>query len=483
MKRMKNKRLASIVSWFLVFSMVSALAGCATEKKVVSTSTLEPMEVENVYKKSYDIIGGSDVMPIAGYYGPYATAISYDGQQPTDYVSDEIFQAIADCGVNLITSSPDNFDAVPDSVYKQLELGEKYGIGLFVTDEYLLSNDARGTRTTKEIAQRLSNYMNYPAFAGLYIVDEPTSDDYLADTYGNERNIDTYVPVTDVVAEELDVNTYVNLLKVVGQGEIKEGYEKYVKEACETMNLDFLCMDYYLFDEVTRGTQSLYLWNLAVLREYAEKYEIPFWNFIAAGSQWSDGATRFDSSEYVPTEGEFDWTVNISLAMGAKGISYFTLIQPIFYAYAESKPFDFERNGLIGAWGNKTRWYYYAQAVNEHIGVIDEVLMNAKNKGILATGENSKKDCIDTREALLEGGSFRELQNVDGDALIGCFNYQGKTALYVVNYSWEYAQDITLHFQDTYKVKVVQKSNTSYVEGDSMTLNMTAGDGVLLVFE
>ena len=482
---MMHKKAWRLLSITLSLTMIASLfAGCAKETGSNTKVTIEPMEVEEVYSQSYDIIGGKDVMPIAGYHGPYSASISYNGQQPVEYVSDEIFQALADCGVNLLTSSPDNYDRVPQSVIKQLELGEKYGIGLFVTDESLTATDKLGDNVAsiEEISQRLMQYSNYPAFAGLYLVDEPTSKDYLADVYGEERSLDKYAPLTKIVADELQVNTYANLLKVTGSG-IKANYEKYIKEFCDTMNPDFICFDYYIFDESCVGTESLYLWNIAIVREYAQEYGIPFWNFIQAGGQWNDAISRFDSGELYPNEGEVDWAVNVNLAFGAKGICWFPLLQPLYFANAETEPFDFERNGLLGAWGNKTQWYYYAQAIHKHIDVIDEVLMNSTNKGILATGEQSKKDAVDTRDALLKGDSWRELKSVDGDALIGCFNYQGKTALYVVNYSQDYAQDITLHFQDSYKVKVVQKAETSYVEGNSMTLQMTAGDGALLVFE
>ena len=86
-------------------------------------------------------------------------------------------------------------------------------------------------------------------------------------------------------------------------------------------------------------------------------------------------------------------------------------------------------------------------------------------------------------DARIEGNSWRELASITGDAIVGCFNYQGKTALYVVNYDTEYAQKIPLTFQDTYNIKVVQDAKESYVKADQLTLDMKAGDGVLLVFE
>ena len=107
--------------------------------------------------------------------------------------------------------------------------------------------------------------------------------------------------------------------------------------------------------------------------------------------------------------------------------------------------------------------------------------MNSVNKGILASG-SAKKACADTRDALIEGTAWRELASVDGDTLVGCFNYQGKTALYVVNFDYEYAQKINLTFQDKYNVKVEQSAEESYFNTKQMTFDLGAGEGALIVF-
>ena len=77
---------------------------------------------------------------------------------------------------------------------------------------------------------------------------------------------------------------------------------------------------------------------------------------------------------------------------------------------------------------------------------------------------------------------FRELTGVDaGDALVGCFDYKGGTALYVVNNSVTTKQEITLNFSDRYGYDVTQRARTVSVAGDSLTLTMEAGEGVLVV--
>ena len=83
----------------------------------------------------------------------------------------------------------------------------------------------------------------------------------------------------------------------------------------------------------------------------------------------------------------------------------------------------------------------------------------------------------------MDGTSWRELKDISGETMVGCFNYLGKSAFYVVNYDTEYAQKITLDFYDSYNMRVVQKAETSYVNTNSLTLQVHAGDGVLIVIE
>ena len=104
------------------------------------------------------------------------------------------------------------------------------------------------------------------------------------------------------------------------------------------------------------------------------------------------------------------------------------------------------------------------------------------SQGVIIKGEQAQKDCKGAYE-IIDGESFRELQRVDGDAMIGCFNYNGKTALYIVNYSQEYAQHITLQLDAKHNMMLAQNAKTSYVTGKSLTLDMAAGEGVLLVIE
>ena len=429
------------------------------------------MKLEKSRAVSHPFLGGKDVMPITGYFGPYP----HDYEHLPDYFTEEIMQLTAEAGINLMVYSAADYAKEPELVEKNLTFGEKYGVGTFVTDSRVVE-----ASSAEEVKKLIADYADRKAFCGMYVVDEPTAT-YYCDNDGS-RLIAKYEKVSKILQTEMDMIGYINLLPVVMIDDYKEKYEKYVDEFCDVLKPKVVSWDHYPFDKYREGKMEIYFYNMDVIRRAAVKRELPFWAFVQAGSQWNDGWKKFDSElPYFPNNSQFDWNVNTSLAFGAQGIQYFPLVQPIQFTLTTTDEGDYERNGILGGMGNKTQWYGYAQKMNKHIAAIDEVLMNSVHKGVIASGEQAVKD-MQFVTCVLEGG-FNELQSVEGDALIGCFNYQGKTALYVVNHDFVNAQNITLTLDDVHKVTMIQNAKTSYGNDSTLTLEMTAGDGILIVIE
>lgn len=473
----KSKTVKRLICILLLTVMSGSLIGCADKK---TSGTVEPMEAENVANYSFDTIGGKDVMPIMGFYGPVPSELSWNGNAVPDYYTDEFFALIKETGINIIGPSMANYQSVPQYTTKMLELASKADLGVFVMDRRFLNPEL----TVAQVDDYINDYSNYKSFAGVYMVDEPGAV-YFRD-HENGTNIDEFYEISSNL-NELDYFFYGNLLGMQGVETYTESdvetYTKYVKEWVEIAKPKVLMYDRYIFGN-NNGLDlaQTYFKTMEIHRSVAEDNNIPFWVYVEAGNQWNDAKNRFDSTDYYPSQGEFYWNVGTLLAFGAKGVMYFPLLQPSYFAYAQSELFDFQRNGLIGAWGNKTRWFHYAKAMNEQIAAIDEVLMNSVNKGIIASGKTALEDLSDCKY-LMEGDSWRELTSVEGDAMIGCFNYQGKTALYVVNYDTEYAQKINLEFADNYNIKIIQDAKTSYVSCDDLELTFQAGGSALIVFE
>lgn len=471
---MKNGFVRCVSALLTGVMLCGAISGCApqNENKNAEKVVIEPMEKEPVPALSFDIIGGNDVMPIAGYYGPHLSLYSQNGEAQPELITEEYYEMIKECGVNLIVYSTTDYEYTPDALVQMLELGGKHHIGHFVTDTKI----STGALSVSEAAERIHHYANYPSFCGVHVVDEPFLEGVIGD---GTKDMGDYAPVFAQL-KELGICAGSNLLPS-WVFYSNEDFEKYAETFVQTCPSPYISFDYYVFDK----NQSIaeYFYNLSVYREKANQAGIPLWVFIQAGSQWNDASGRFDSeTPYYPNEKQFDWNINTALAYGAKGIEYFPLVQPYWFAWAESKPFDFERNGMIGAWGNKTQWFYYAKDIQPHIAAIDEVLMNSVSKGVLASGEQAQRENA-LSSCVMEGTSWRELADITGDALVGCFNYQGNTVLYIVNYDMEYAQNIKLTFQDAYEFYTVQNGQKAYYSGSEIELPMQAGEGVLLVFQ
>ncbi len=464
------KRIACLALCILLSA--SLLTACSGK-----SAAIEPMEAEEAVNFSYDYIGGTDVMPIIGFNGAQTYTYSTNGQSIPESITDEFMQMVKDCGINTISSNGADFAAYPELTKKLLDLGEKYGVGIYVVDSLISNSLGEDALSLQELDERVSNYMGHPACVGVYVKDEPSSDVY---NKHDPLRMALYAP-TFQNFKKLDIATYGNLFRLNDLG--MDLYEQYVQEFIDTCPTKFLSYDLYPFME-NNSLENANLWfqNMSVIRSNAEEANIPFWTFVQAGSQWNDLKEHFDTNGYYPEEGSFNWLVSTALAYGSKGIQYFPVLQPPHFAYTSTDDLDFERNGLIGAWGNKNRWWYYAQQINKQIVAVDEVLMNAVNKGVLLSG-TSMDGHFDKVEYVLEGKSWRELKNITGESMVGCFNYQGKSAFYVVNYDTEYAQKITLDFYDNYNMRVIQKAETSYVDTNRLELTMNAGEGVLIVIE
>lgn len=475
-----NKRAKRITALLMAMTMGAAmLSGCASEETGGKVE-IEPMEAEESYAMSFDLLGGKDVMPIGGFYGPYQPKESVDGNALPNYLTDDIFQALSEAGINMVTQA---YNSGRENIRKSLDLGEKYGIGINISN--WLNEEEASEKTDADIAAELAQWSRHPAFCGIHLNDEPGGKTYYTSEGANGGLMENWSERSIKLNKTLDVFAMTNLIRCYSDSQ-KANYELYLQEYFDTMAPKVLSYDYYAWDWVPNGTSTLYFWNLAICREYAQKYHVPLWTYQQAGGNWGDGNQVFDDTyeNYRPTEGQFQWQVNTNLAFGVQGITYFTLIQPMIYSEFDSKDGqpNFEVQGILGAVGNKNRWWYYAQNMNKQIAAVDDVLMNSVNKGIIASG-SAKASCADTRDALIAGTAWRELASVDGDALVGCFNYQGKTALYVVNFDYEYAQKINLTFQDKYKVRIVQGAEESYLQTKKLTLDLGAGEGALVVFE
>ena len=463
-----------------------------------------------VYSLYYEFLGGKDVMPVGGFYAPYASGGSTDGNEKPDLLTDYYFAALKDAGINAMFYSPDRWveNGANTNVKKALDLCEKNGIGYYVDTYYVMGQ--LGTRTEKypvenmELAtdagkQKLSDIIDdilndgkggkRKCVLGILGVDEPFTGQLpnlgvLHDAFyslENTKGMDIYINSIGYWAGENNFWGYSDPI----------GFDEYLKEYFKTVKPAMLSVTQYPFTSAsTAETTVVSLLNdmLSVYRKYANENKVPFWRMLQAGGQWNDNAEWIPSVDPYPSEGELLYDVNSSLAYGAKAIEYFPLVQPYYFAQEEGGTYDFTRCGLIGADGNLTQWYYYAKRANAQVQAVDEYLMNAMNEGVIVHGE-AANDAIVTNgkpgEELIKSGKYYELTGVYGDdCVVGCFNYKGKTALYVVNYNRTEKANVTLSFdKNDYRYTVIQRAVSADVVGGNLPLTLDAGEGALIVLK
>lgn len=470
-----KRRISLALSAIVCFSSLAVTACNNTSATTTDYDKVYPDRVVNTY--SFDIIGGQNVMPIGLYFGPYTPNGSANGNVMPNFTDEYYIKLIAEAGINLFTYCPENYPQARESIKKVLTLSEKYNIGYYV-NAYDVVNMTHGFKPldVDKLKSVVSEFTDYKSFVGFYSKDEPYYE-----------QIESIGAVNKALNDEYDnkYSTYVNMLPKWEEHPLKYTsgaedvtYEEYVGRYFREGNGKYISWDHYVWDfKSYKG----YFNNMAITKEMAEEYGIPYWSFIQAGGQWNDAEIEFESlPEPYPTEGQLIWNVNTSLACGVKGIQYFLGFQPLHFAYAPNGTYDFTRNGLFGANGNINRWYYYAQKMNVQVEAVDEILMNAYNVGILPS--DSIAADFAGNSMVIDGKEFHQLKGIRGDALVGCFEYEKRTVLYVVNYTHASAQDVILDFNDKHEVNIIQRGKTKTANEQHLGIHLEAGEGVLIEF-
>ena len=467
-------------------------------KKVVKGELTKEEVLEKYYTPAitYDFLGGNSVMPIGGYYGPYNA----------QNITENIYKAIAESGINLIAKSEMDY-ANEDSralLEKGMGYAEKYKIGVFVYDTRLnkitasngVVTDHSYVSNASTLGSLLGDYSKYPSYLGNMIVDEPIAN--IEDGWKDwaENRVDRYKwyeGITTALNAYDNQMGYVNLL---GQHHMqqKEGYvymnyAAYLRAIGKSNKV--LSFDSYPFWEKTGASGGLipYLKSLGIISQVAREDGYPFWSYIQSGTDFRDDGSEGTTTGYM-TKAQTLWNVNTSLAFGAKGIVYFPLIQPTFFANVDKSAgtYDYNRNGIIGADNNKNNYFAMVKEANKQVSAVDEVLMKSLNQGVVVTGQ-AVTDTADVENVYTSPSNLKGIEGlaaVSGDdAMVGCFTYGDKEAFYVVSYDYTATekQAITLSFNSNRQYRLIQDGVTSYAEGKNCTITASAGEGVLVVLE
>lgn len=423
-------------------------------------------------------------MPIGAYNGlPPEDSGYYQDVYSLNY--DQVLRDYNELGVNFLFGLYNSSNLNLATEKTTLELCEKYNIGfLSKWSEAHFETVSSLTSTDKASLEEL---MAYESFMGLIMVDEPgykafshmaTAKDTFVEAIGEKA--DNYLYHANLLPNWTGVDPLYNYQ--AGQYAEKDWdiyknytYAQYLSDYMRIYQPQVLSYDFYPMVGEGAMLKDGYFENLSVIRKTALEANIPFWTFVQTCA-WSVG-------QRLPSQGELLWNVNTCLAYGAKGIEYFCGVEPW-----NSSPQEHFNGSLFYKDGSHVDTVYdSAKIANKQIQAIDDVLMCSKNEGVIFVGKMPALADGTTNRMTKSTGDvlerYKELTSVSAHhAVVGCFDYNGKSAFYVVNNSTTSAGSVILQFNnkgvDGYTIRNAVKNEFS---GDTLQFDLGVGEGVLVV--
>jgi hypothetical protein len=311
----------------------------------------------------------------------------------------------------------------------------------------------------------LDKYPKDPVIWGYLLRDEPNAKDFPA----LRKRVDALRAACP--GKLAYINLFPNYANADQLGTAT--YEDHVARFMDEVNPDVLSMDHYPVMKPGADSRDSYCANLDVLRKYALRYNVPFWNFF--------NCMPF-GPHADPTESQIRWQIYTSLAYGAKGVLYFCYYTPV-------SP-EFPKGGaIILRDGRRSRHYEEAKRINAVLKDLGPTLMKLTSTGVYRV----KPD--DDPAKVLAGTPIRNLSRADYDPphdyLIGVFKHEdGRRAMLINNYRHDFAAWPTVEF-DVDPARVVEVSKETGREmpviDDSpdmpgLQLSFDSGEGRLFLF-
>lgn len=486
MKKKFYTAASAFLSALLIFSAACAAPSDSGENPTVNSSSENSSSGSSASQGSavdYGTYGSYwfpqhdyKTMPVGAYNSLPPAKYGYE----KNFLTDEgIFRAYAEAGVNTMMGLTDYVALNQADVMTALDFCYDYDLA------YLLAyTEAGNVKAENAVRGALATVMYHDNFAGIMLSDEPGRIMY--ENLASSRSIFENV-LKDTSEKLYHVNLFpahANEKQLWFRSYTSEDvlpvesytYEQYLKDYMEIFKPQVLSYDFYPIQGSFPALADGYFENMSIVRKTALEANIPFWVYVQTCS--------FINGQRLSTQEDLLWNVNTCLAYGAKGIQYFCGVNP--QGNFVGSMFDVD--------GNKTEMYERVKRANEMIAAVDEVLMCSKSEGVIVKGvmpqlnRNEQRMSIPDEDLL--GGTFRELSSVSSNhALVGCFDYDGKTVLYVVNNAiaddtiqgCTAADEMTLGFNKKVNGYTVDGGGKKDFTGESLSVSLGAGEAVLVV--
>ncbi len=440
----------------------------------------DPYRTNGGYSYFYHYQHSPTTMPIAAWSSPPPNTKTNIGNFPTNQITLENYQKVADAGFNTVYGLYETLHGVIDvdktNVTNALKYAKQTGLVYYVKDSSVVGNLT--DYGTDALNNYYSWYMNKDAYGGTLVKDEPGMGSHTSpfeefktanaswkqSKYGKTKNflINNLPAYASAAQLYYDAGSTATSAPVDYSG---ANWGQFVKAYVENVAPMSYSYDFYPFRGGSAQFKNYYL-SLSEARKYAAEGNVPFWVFCQVG--------YFNVAQNL-TYAQTAIQVSTSLAYGAKGVQWFNYWHPLEFSASFT-------SGLVDHFGVKTIYYPMVQKINQHIAAVDDVLMQCKNVGVIQIG--SSYDTIPAADKLGVYGHLSSTSGSQGDALIGCFEYRntGKSVYYIASNSFTADAAVNLSFNGSYNVTTVKGTTTmEYANRNSITINVPAGDGVLVV--
>jgi len=369
---------------------------------------------------------------------------------------DRRYAEIVECGMNLVYLRDFEVNDF-EQLTKTLNAAEKNGVKL------LVSLPKSSIEKSLAIVEKTKDY---PAVFGYNLVDEPRAStfDYYAQLCDAIKAI---VPEDKVIMGNLLPNYAAASVYETTSSEGMTIYENYIDLFMNKVKPDVLSFDHYPFMASTDtdfSKISLMIENFCIIRNAGKQYNLDTWGFVQ-DSSWT--GTR------IPNDDELRFLSNFHLIFGLKSYSYFLYCQPSNEPGPEG---IFE--GMLTFDGEQTDIYRRVQKQNKDINAMKGVYLNYENEGFILHNLNFDHEISFDRNLVFK--TYKNLNKVSskGSLVIGCFDKDGKTGLYVMNFDYTNSTTATLELDNKCDFKVWGADGLEQMDKeDSITIKLRPGEG------
>lgn len=332
-------------------------------------------------------------------------------------LTDPVARQMAEGGWNLVWCTE-----------AELDVAARHGLRGQLQNQLLSPAALNNPVQRQELDALIRRVKRHPALYSYFITDEPNATNFVA-----LGELVSYLRKHDP-AHLAYINlfpTYASNEQLGNSGDPIPAYQEHLQQYVERVGPSLISYDHYQF--TTQGDLPDYFLNLALIRQAALDFEVPFLNIVQAAT-WSPMMR-------VPDAEEMRFLVYTTLAYGAQGISY--------YVYCWPK----HTGGITHPDGTPTALYPVLKLLNRDFALMAAELQPLKSLGVYHGGMFPPgavavpTDCAFQFDPPLPREEFTPPQPARG-ALIGVFGKPGKrmtpTHAVLVNLDYQAATTIGL---------------------------------------